>query len=162
MVTRKLRQQHQFINRFFLKVSDCRVLYCSLNSCISLQIYSYEYVYLPVEIIIVKSSCRPLVTYGDSYRYLSYFPIGLRLQISGCRDVELTTAEMKIIDCNVHRLRATAVVTEAGTDVEMQTSSRITITRTAVTFKTIYADKYVKPNLPFTLKVSYACENLRF
>ncbi|XP_071524048.1 murinoglobulin-2-like isoform X2 [Panulirus ornatus] len=73
--------------------------------------------------------------------------------ISGCRDMELTSAEMKIIDCDVYQIAANAIVTEEGTGVQMRTYSRITITRSAVAFKTLYTDSYVKPNLPFTLKL---------
>nr|XP_045625235.1 murinoglobulin-2-like isoform X1 [Procambarus clarkii] len=73
--------------------------------------------------------------------------------ISGCREVELTSAQMKIIDCNVYSLKASAVVTEEGTGVEITHDASVSISRTAIKFKTIYKDTYMKPNLPYTLKV---------
>nr|AEC50080.1 alpha-2-macroglobulin [Pacifastacus leniusculus] len=73
--------------------------------------------------------------------------------ISGCREVELTAAEMKIIDCNVYSLKASAIVTEEGTGVEITSAASVSITRNAVSFKTIYEDAYMKPNLPYSLKV---------
>nr|XP_053631516.1 A.superbus venom factor 1-like [Cherax quadricarinatus] len=60
---------------------------------------------------------------------------------------------MKVIDCNVYSLKASVIVTEEGTDVEMKREASVSITRNAVSFKTIYADEYMKPNLPYTLKV---------
>lgn len=76
-------------------------------------------------------------------------------QITGCKDVEYTAAEMKIVDCNVYNLRASAIFTEEGTDVkEILDTKSVSITRDAVKFKTLYEDAYMKPNLPYTLKVS--------
>nr|XP_053627786.1 murinoglobulin-2-like [Cherax quadricarinatus] len=72
---------------------------------------------------------------------------------SGCREVKLTAQEMKVIGCNVYSLQASVIVTEEGTDVEMKREASVSITRNAVSFKTIYEDEYMKPNLPYTLKV---------
>lgn len=83
----------------------------------------------------------------------------LSFQISGCQDVEYTAAEMKFVDCNVHSLSASAIFTEDGTDIAETASGHMSINRKAVTFKTLYADAYMKPNLPYTLKVN-ACLTL--
>nr|XP_045622212.1 murinoglobulin-1-like [Procambarus clarkii] len=76
------------------------------------------------------------------------------LAISGCSEVTVTSEEMKVTNCRVHSLDATARVVEAGTGVEITAESPyFPITRTAVIFKTLYEDKYVRPNLPYILKL---------
>ncbi|XP_071524396.1 alpha-1-inhibitor 3-like [Panulirus ornatus] len=73
--------------------------------------------------------------------------------IFGCADVKLTAAEMQVIDCNVYSLTANAIVAEEGTGVELKADGRISITRNPITFKTLYEDRFMKPNLPFSLKL---------
>ncbi|KAK4316722.1 hypothetical protein Pmani_012130 [Petrolisthes manimaculis] len=75
------------------------------------------------------------------------------ITISGCTDVEETAAKLQIVDCNVYSLKVNAVVTEEGTGVEAMASTTTSIQRRLITFKTLYKDQYMKPNLPFTLKV---------
>ncbi|KAK4319007.1 hypothetical protein Pmani_010092 [Petrolisthes manimaculis] len=74
------------------------------------------------------------------------------ITISGCTDVEETAAKLQIVDCNVYSLKVNAVVTEEGTGVEAMASTTTSIQRRLITFKTLYKDQYMKPNLPFTLK----------
>lgn len=100
-----------------------------------------------------------------SYRngsQLYFAPNGVLLQSSSCRDVEVTAAEMHIISCYVHSLKATAIVTEEDTGVEIKAEKHVSIFRTGITFKTVYADNYLYPNLPSTLKVRNTCEILQF
>ncbi|KAK4303545.1 hypothetical protein Pmani_024447 [Petrolisthes manimaculis] len=75
------------------------------------------------------------------------------ITISGCTDVEETAAKLQIVDCNVYSLKVNAVVTEEGTGVEAMASTTTSIQRRLITLKTLYKDQYMKPNLPFTLKV---------
>ncbi|KAK4322438.1 hypothetical protein Pmani_006778 [Petrolisthes manimaculis] len=75
------------------------------------------------------------------------------ITISGCTDVEETAAKLQIVDCNVYSLKVNAVVTEEGTGVEAMASTTTSIQRRLITFKTLYKDQYMKPNLPFTLKM---------
>ncbi|XP_069170709.1 murinoglobulin-1-like [Procambarus clarkii] len=58
--------------------------------------------------------------------------------ISGCKEVEVQASELRIIDCDVYGLKASAIVTEEGTGVEIKKDASVSITRKAVTFKTIY------------------------
>lgn len=73
--------------------------------------------------------------------------------ITGCKDFEITAEEMRITDCNVYNLRASAMVEEDGTGVVLGAGTSASVLRTAVTFETVYEDNYKKPNLPYTLKV---------
>ncbi|XP_063596598.1 alpha-1-inhibitor 3-like [Penaeus indicus] len=73
--------------------------------------------------------------------------------IAGCKDISVAAKELRIIDCRVFRLSATAVVEEDGTGVRLNDTASASISRTAVNFVTVYEDNYKKPNLPFTLKV---------
>ncbi|XP_047480379.1 alpha-1-inhibitor 3-like [Penaeus chinensis] len=73
--------------------------------------------------------------------------------ITGCKDFEITAEEMRITDCNVYNLRASAVVEEEGTGVTFSATTSANVMRTAVNFETVYADNYKKPNLPYTVKV---------
>ncbi|XP_071524073.1 alpha-1-inhibitor 3-like [Panulirus ornatus] len=73
--------------------------------------------------------------------------------ISGCKEVEVNSADVRMIDCNVGSLYAKAIVTEEDTGVSLTGSGRVYVTRTPVTFTPIYKDNYMKPNLPYTLKV---------
>ncbi|XP_042880594.1 alpha-1-inhibitor 3-like [Penaeus japonicus] len=74
-------------------------------------------------------------------------------QISGCQDFELTSEELRITDCNVHRLSADVEVKEEGTGVTFTDMTSVDIDREAVEFHTVYMDTYKRPNLPYTLKV---------
>lgn len=60
---------------------------------------------------------------------------------------------MQVIDCHVYSLSASAAVEEAGTGVQLSANSLLSITRSAVNFKPLYKDEFMKPNLPFTIKV---------
>lgn len=73
--------------------------------------------------------------------------------IHGCSDIVLSADEMLIMDCSVYSLRASALVEEEGTGVQMTASHSISITRTAVTFKKLYKDEFMKPNLPYSVKL---------
>ncbi|XP_071524049.1 alpha-1-inhibitor 3-like [Panulirus ornatus] len=75
------------------------------------------------------------------------------IPIYGCTDVEVTAAEMQTLDCNVYSLIVTATVTEEGTGVEIKDEKSVSITRSAITFQTVYDDQYKKPNLPFTMRL---------
>lgn len=75
------------------------------------------------------------------------------LQINGCADVEVSADEMLIVDCNVYSLSTSAVVEEEGTGIQLSDSKSTSITRSAVSFKTLYKDEFMKPNLPYSLKV---------
>lgn len=77
-----------------------------------------------------------------------------KLQITGCTEVEASIAELQVTDCNVHSVSLKALFVEEGTGVEEEKSSRKSIDRTAVRFKTVYKDDYMKPNLPYTIKAS--------
>ncbi|KAK3848744.1 hypothetical protein Pcinc_044478, partial [Petrolisthes cinctipes] len=75
------------------------------------------------------------------------------ITISGCTDIEATANELKIMDCNVYNLRVKAIVTEEGTEIEATDTTTVNIQRSAINFNTVYMDEYMKPNLPFTIKV---------
>ncbi|KAK4303730.1 hypothetical protein Pmani_024278 [Petrolisthes manimaculis] len=75
------------------------------------------------------------------------------ITISGCTDIEATAGELKIMDCNVYNLRVQAIVTEEGTEIEAREATTVSIQRSAINFNTVYVDEYMKPNLPFTIKV---------
>ncbi|KAG7169002.1 Alpha-2-macroglobulin-like 4 [Homarus americanus] len=53
----------------------------------------------------------------------------------------------------VNTVRAKAILTEEGTGVVLSGVTRASVSRRAVDFKTIFNDNYMKPNLPYTLKV---------
>lgn len=74
-------------------------------------------------------------------------------QIDGCIDLAVTSEEMQVIDCSVYSLDASATVEEAGTGVQLGGKQLVSITRSAVNFKSLYKDEFMKPNLPFTIKV---------
>lgn len=58
-----------------------------------------------------------------------------------------------MIDCSVYSLESSATVEEAGTGVQLGGKGRVSITRNVITFKPLYKDEFMKPNLPFTVKV---------
>ncbi|KAK8754666.1 hypothetical protein OTU49_017522, partial [Cherax quadricarinatus] len=93
------------------------------------------------------------LTVNNNQRKKCEVSVTHNVTFSGCREVKFTAQEMKVIDCNVYSLQASVIVTEEGTDVEMKREASVSITRNAVSFKTIYEDEYMKPNLPYTLKV---------
>ncbi|XP_069955764.1 murinoglobulin-1 isoform X2 [Cherax quadricarinatus] len=73
--------------------------------------------------------------------------------ISGCREVEVHSEEIRMIDCSVNTVQVKAIVSEEGTGVLLTDTSHVTVSRRALTFHTVYEDDYMKPNLPYTLKV---------
>ncbi|XP_050717837.1 pregnancy zone protein-like isoform X3 [Eriocheir sinensis] len=73
--------------------------------------------------------------------------------IDGCIDLAVTSEEMQVIDCSVYSLEASATVDEAGTGVQLGGKQLLSITRSVVNFKPIYKDEFMKPNLPFTVKL---------
>lgn len=75
-------------------------------------------------------------------------------QIHGCSDIVVSADEMRIMDCSVYSVRASAVVEEEGTGVQMTATESTSITRSAVSFKSLYKDEFMKPNLPYSVKVS--------
>ncbi|XP_066939900.1 alpha-2-macroglobulin-like [Macrobrachium rosenbergii] len=72
---------------------------------------------------------------------------------SGCKDFEVLNSEMRTVDCSIYSVSVGALLTEEGTGVEMTQSSSIEISRSPVRFKTVYNDRYMKYNLPYTLRV---------
>lgn len=73
--------------------------------------------------------------------------------ITGCKTYEFTTEEMQVTDCSVYSLSVDVLFEEEGTGVQMEAYKHLSITRNAITFREIYADEYMKPNLPTTVKV---------
>nr|AYV97196.1 alpha-2 macroglobulin [Portunus trituberculatus] len=73
--------------------------------------------------------------------------------IHGCSDIVVSADEMRIMDCNVYSVRASALIEEEGTGVQMTASHSTSITRSAVTFKSLYKDEFMKPNLPYSVKL---------
>ncbi|XP_063849335.1 alpha-2-macroglobulin-like [Scylla paramamosain] len=73
--------------------------------------------------------------------------------IHGCRDIMVPADELRIMDCNVYSVRASALVEEEGTGLQMTESQSTSITRSAVNFKTLYKDEFMKPNLPYSVKL---------
>ncbi|XP_071547683.1 alpha-2-macroglobulin-like protein 1 [Panulirus ornatus] len=73
--------------------------------------------------------------------------------ISGCRSFKFTLAELLVVDCNVNVVVAKATVTEEGTGVQLTGTADGLIRRTEVSLKVVHEDKYMKPNLPFTVQV---------
>ncbi|XP_050717838.1 alpha-2-macroglobulin-like isoform X1 [Eriocheir sinensis] len=73
--------------------------------------------------------------------------------IDGCINFAVTSEEMQVIDCSVYNLEASATVEEAGTGVQLGGKQLVSITRSVVTFKPLYTDEFMKPNLPFTVKL---------
>ncbi|XP_064106159.1 alpha-1-inhibitor 3-like isoform X3 [Macrobrachium nipponense] len=76
-------------------------------------------------------------------------------KISGCEDIRISSEDVKLNgpDYSVYSLSATAVVTEDGTGEEFLDNSKIEIERTALKFKSVGKEIFIKPNLPFTGKV---------
>nr|AGJ71756.1 macroglobulin [Palaemon carinicauda] len=72
---------------------------------------------------------------------------------SGCKDFEVQSSELRLIDCRIHSISINALVTGEGTGVEMKQSARVEISRNPVKFKTIYNDRYMKYNLPYNIRV---------
>ncbi|XP_042222119.1 alpha-1-inhibitor 3-like [Homarus americanus] len=72
---------------------------------------------------------------------------------TGCKDIEVFSEDIKMIGCRVNTVRAKAILTEEGTGVVLSGVTRASVSRRAVDFKTIFNDNYMKPNLPYTLKV---------
>ncbi|XP_069170706.1 murinoglobulin-1-like [Procambarus clarkii] len=93
------------------------------------------------------------LTLDNTQRRKCKLDVTNNVTISGCKEVEVQASELRIIDCDVYSLKASAIVTEEGTGVEIKKDASVSITRNAVTFKTIYEDAYMKPNLPYSLKV---------
>lgn len=71
----------------------------------------------------------------------------------GCHDFEVTANELRIMDCSVYNVRATATVEEEGTGVTFNASAYESVRRTAVTLRVVREDAYKKPNLPYVLRV---------
>lgn len=69
----------------------------------------------------------------------------------------IQATDVRMTDCDVNRVRVRAAVTEDGTAVRLTGSGEVSVSRTAIDFKTIYKDKYMKPHLPYTLKVGEDC-----
>ncbi|CAL4094246.1 unnamed protein product, partial [Meganyctiphanes norvegica] len=77
-------------------------------------------------------------------------------QINGCKDIEITSEEMKINfkDFYVSKINAAATVSEDGTGVELKADSvTANIYRTAISFKNQGKGNYMKHALPLTGKV---------
>lgn len=76
-------------------------------------------------------------------------------KISGCEDIRISSEDVKLNgpEYSVYSLSATAVVIEDGTGEEFVDNSKIEIQRTALKFKSVGKEIFIKPNLPFTGKV---------
>ncbi|XP_063601516.1 alpha-2-macroglobulin-like protein 1 [Penaeus indicus] len=72
---------------------------------------------------------------------------------TGCHDFEVTADDLRIMDCSVYSVRATATVEEEGTGVTLNASSYESVRRTSVTLRAVREDAYKKPNLPYILQV---------
>lgn len=70
--------------------------------------------------------------------------------------MEINAEDVRMIDCNVASLSVKAIVTEEGTAVQLTGSSRVSVSKRAITFKPIYKDNFMKPHLPYTLKVCWS------
>ncbi|XP_064089811.1 alpha-1-inhibitor 3-like [Macrobrachium nipponense] len=73
--------------------------------------------------------------------------------ISGCSEITIESYHLQMIDCNVYNIRAVATVTEEGTGAAETGKGEVSVERTAIYFEALFRDEFMKPNLPFTLKV---------
>lgn len=78
-------------------------------------------------------------------------------QLSGCKDISIESASARLIDCSVRSVGLTAIVTEHGTGVTLQGTGRIRVSSSPISFEEIYKDNYMKPSLPYYLKVCFNC-----
>ncbi|XP_064089812.1 alpha-1-inhibitor 3-like [Macrobrachium nipponense] len=86
-----------------------------------------------------SSGCRSIFTKNDT--------------ISGCSEIRVESNDIRVADCNVYNIRAKATVAEEGTGAAEEVTGDVGVERRAVIFETISQDEFLKPNLPFTLKV---------
>ncbi|XP_070001311.1 alpha-2-macroglobulin-like protein 1 [Penaeus vannamei] len=73
--------------------------------------------------------------------------------VTGCHDFEVTAEELRLMDCSVYSVRATATMEEEGTGITFNATARERVRRTAVTLRAVREDAYKKPNLPYVLRV---------
>nr|ADT91769.1 alpha 2-macroglobulin [Penaeus indicus] len=73
--------------------------------------------------------------------------------VTGCHDNEVTAEELRLMDCSVYSVRATATTEEEGTGITFNATARERVRRTAVTLRGVREDAYKKPNLPYVLRV---------
>ncbi|XP_064093307.1 alpha-1-inhibitor 3-like isoform X2 [Macrobrachium nipponense] len=99
----------------------------------------------------VKGSATVKINNGENR--LCRSDITRRQNITGCQDFEFTTEEMQVIDCHVNYMPVEVTFEEEGTGVQRSAVSSVPITRNPVDLRELYVDKYMKPNLPFTVKV---------
>lgn len=78
------------------------------------------------------------------------------LQVSGCDDFMVTAEDVAMNSQQYHAqsLSATATVTEDGTGEEFEASISTQIHRTRYSFRLVGDEKFAKPGLPYTGKVS--------
>lgn len=83
----------------------------------------------------------------------SFFPLA---QINGCRVFNINASSLPLNDENflANNVGASATVVEAGTGQEAKAENKIKVERSALKFKHIGKEEYVKPNLPYTGEVS--------
>ncbi|XP_068249990.1 alpha-1-inhibitor 3-like [Palaemon carinicauda] len=73
--------------------------------------------------------------------------------ISGCSELTVQSADIRLVDCNVYNIRAKVTVTEEGTGATETGMESVNVERRAVIFESLFNDDFKKPNLPYTLKV---------
>ncbi|KAG7168999.1 Alpha-2-macroglobulin-like 9, partial [Homarus americanus] len=73
--------------------------------------------------------------------------------ILGCQNVGVEAREVLLEECGVYRVTVQATVTEDGTGVQQAGRGHVTVSSQPVVFTTVYSDQFMKPNLPFTIKV---------
>ncbi|KAG7156138.1 Pregnancy zone protein-like 4, partial [Homarus americanus] len=73
-------------------------------------------------------------------------------QISGCREIVVSTKDLFKGECYVHTLTINATVEEEGTGVRINSEVKTEVDDRLFTFKILSRDNYMKPNLPFTFK----------
>ncbi|XP_068250438.1 alpha-1-inhibitor 3-like [Palaemon carinicauda] len=79
--------------------------------------------------------------------------IKMNSTISGCSDITVKSSDLRIAECDINRIKAEATITDAASDEVEKGTSEIGVQTNNVRFETLYQDDFMKPNLPFTLKV---------
>ncbi|XP_069182538.1 alpha-2-macroglobulin [Procambarus clarkii] len=73
--------------------------------------------------------------------------------ISGCKNLDVYSKDIRVIDCLVNLVQLRAIVTEKGTGVQVTETVQISLLSQAITLKVLGKDQYMKPNLPYTIQV---------
>ncbi|XP_069182649.1 alpha-1-inhibitor 3 [Procambarus clarkii] len=73
--------------------------------------------------------------------------------ISGCKSLDIYAKDIRVLDCSVKSVQLKAIVKEEGTSVVMTETVQVSLASRAITFRFMNADKYLKPNLPYSIQV---------